>query len=954
MRAKILLHTLAALLLTLAMLLGALPAMAQVGPAPLTIPNVTLSPGGFLWAVVRQPNGGTVFSGYFTSVNGVPRGHIARLLPNGALDTDWNPSANAVVLALAVDSTGAIYAGGGFDVIGGRGRSMVGKLAGSGSGAADPNWNADVRSTVGGAVETLTLDNAAGALYVGGGFTSVGGVNRFSIAKVSTSGTGAVDTAWNPNPSWTIHSLVADGAGSVYVGGEFTQIGGLPRGYIAKLSGSGTGMADVSWNPSANGRVHTLVLDGSGAVYAGGLFTSIGGQTRNHIAKLTAAGTGAADASWNPSADGEVLALAVDGASVYAGGSFANIGGRSRNHLAKLPAGGTGAADADWNPAASDDVHGLAMGDNGAVHVAGMFITIGGEPRDSLAALPATVIWRTLTYTANANGTIRGASPQTVADRGRGSEVTAVGNTGYHFAQWSDGSQGNPRTDTNVTANLSVSASFALNTYMVTTTASANGTITPSSQMVNHGATTTFTVTPATGYHASASGCGGSLSGTTYTTGPITANCAVSASFTIDTYAVTATAGANGAITPASQTVNHGATTTFTVTPDANYHASVSGCGGSLSGSSYTTGPITGDCAVSASFEFNTWTVTAAAGANGAITPSSQTVDHGATTAFTVTPAAGYDASVTGCGGSLADTTYTTGPITANCTVSATFAADPVDLTLTIDAGRDNARYGQVLTYAVTLSNTSINAANPVSIALLLPPQLDAAAAAWTCTNAGAGAQCTASGSGALQDNGVVLPAGRSLTWLVTAPVRLDAPGADIDTTVSASAGAVKVSASDHITLVVHRDGFEANGDGAQGDDVGNFAACPPDSGSATIDDVWTYRFTPPPTVVGLFDTALAARGQHGAGFRVERANLGDTTQLQLIVIAANGHETASAWVAVQDRASLMLAIASTANGQRTLILDGAGALLSVPLPAAVPDVLWIEASAMHDGNCSG
>ena len=67
----------------------------------------------------------------------------------------------------------------------------------------------------------------------------------------------------------------------------------------------------------------------------------------------------------------------------------------------------------------------------------------------------------TLTYTAGPNGTISGTSPQTVAKGGSGTPVTAIGNTGYDFNQWSDGSIQNPRTDTNVQGNITVAASFA-------------------------------------------------------------------------------------------------------------------------------------------------------------------------------------------------------------------------------------------------------------------------------------------------------------------------------------------------------------------------------------------------------------------------------------------------------------------------------------------------------------
>jgi len=150
------------------------------------------------------------------------------------------------------------------------------------------------------------------------------------------------------------------------------------------------------------------------------------------------------------------------------------------------------------------------------------------------------------------------------------------------------------------------------------------------------------------------------------------------------THTVTPEAGANGSIAPSTpQTVNEGSTTAFTITPDAHYRiADVTGCGGSLDGDTYTTGAITADCTVSATFEIVTHTVTPEAGDNGTIAPDSpQTVNDGDTAEFTVTPAPNYViGSVTGCGGSLEGDVYTTGAITGNCTVTATFTLDgPVD-----------------------------------------------------------------------------------------------------------------------------------------------------------------------------------------------------------------------------------------------------------------------------------
>lgn len=68
----------------------------------------------------------------------------------------------------------------------------------------------------------------------------------------------------------------------------------------------------------------------------------------------------------------------------------------------------------------------------------------------------------TLNYNAGANGLISGATSQTVSANTDGTTVTATPNTSYLFSGWSDGSHQNPRTDMNVTGNISVTANFAI------------------------------------------------------------------------------------------------------------------------------------------------------------------------------------------------------------------------------------------------------------------------------------------------------------------------------------------------------------------------------------------------------------------------------------------------------------------------------------------------------------
>ena len=256
----------------------------------------------------------------------------------------------------------------------------------------------------------------------------------------------------------------------------------------------------------------------------------------------------------------------------------------------------------------------------------------------------ASVLTFTLTYTAGANGTITGTSPQTVNYGADGSSVTAVPNTGYHFVDWSDGVLTAARTDTNVTANLSVTANFAIDTFTLTYTAGTGGTITGTTpQTANYGTDgSSVTAVPNAGYHFIDWSDGVLTAARTDTN--ISANINVTANFAIDTFTLTYTAGANGSITGISpQTVAHGASgTEVTAVPNTGYHF-VSWSDGVLT-AARTDANVTSDITVTATFAITSYTLTYTAGANGSVTGElSQTVNHAASgTAVTAVPDAGY------------------------------------------------------------------------------------------------------------------------------------------------------------------------------------------------------------------------------------------------------------------------------------------------------------------------
>ena len=343
----------------------------------------------------KQPDGGVIVAGNFYKADGLPRRGLLRLDPQGRLDADWNPSPGSnSVMALAVDAgSGDVYIGGDFNSIGGQTRYYLAKLSGTGTGALDPVWNPSANDWV----TALAVDDT-GAVFVGGlfefteggGQSSIGGQQRDYLAKLSGTGTGAVDPDWKPEPNAPVYALAVESDGSVYAGGQFTAVGGQERAFIAKLDGSGAATVDADWNPSADNIVRGIVADGAGSVYARGAFTSIGAQSRSSLAKLSANGMGGVDLLWNPAPNGNVNGIALGSSGeVYVGGLFTAIGGQPRNYLAKLSAVGSGAADLRWNPGPSaPGVASVSFDANtGVVYVAGTFTSVGGQPRNGLAAI---------------------------------------------------------------------------------------------------------------------------------------------------------------------------------------------------------------------------------------------------------------------------------------------------------------------------------------------------------------------------------------------------------------------------------------------------------------------------------------------------------------------------------------------------------------------------------------
>ncbi len=292
----------------------ALLATSTLFAQPLTLadsPNLDLRTNGLITAVVRQPNGGVVIGGEFSSVDGVPRRHLARLRPDGSLDPQWKPEPDGRIESLAVLGNQFVVAAGDFRSIGGGVRRQLAKLRGGGNGSLVSSWSPPY---VSGLVYGVTA-HSSGTVFVYGVIQVIDGVGRNGIAKLDAD-SGALVTAWNaplPNGTSITHAVV-DGSGHVYVSGRFDSVGGVARLGLAKLHAN-TGALIAGWNPSLAGPYGIngpLLLDGQGFLY-----TTAGSRTQ--LRKLSTTNGSPAPGWSSPIPQASFpLAIALDpGVGVY-------------------------------------------------------------------------------------------------------------------------------------------------------------------------------------------------------------------------------------------------------------------------------------------------------------------------------------------------------------------------------------------------------------------------------------------------------------------------------------------------------------------------------------------------------------------------------------------------------------------------------------------------------------
>jgi uncharacterized delta-60 repeat protein len=215
-------------------------------------------------AVARQADGRILVGGTFRAIDGMPRTNLARLSPDGLLETAFfipgaAPLIDGAIDALVEQADGKILIGGSFENVRGRPRPGLARLLSNGE--LDTAFVPDL--IAGSGVKTVKLQ-PDGRILVGGG-NVYPEFNQGPNFVVRLEPNGARDAAFHVTVDGAVRDLASLPGGDVLIAGAFSTVNDIPQPRVARLQG---GFVTRFQMPNPQGTLFPLRMSArAGATY---------------------------------------------------------------------------------------------------------------------------------------------------------------------------------------------------------------------------------------------------------------------------------------------------------------------------------------------------------------------------------------------------------------------------------------------------------------------------------------------------------------------------------------------------------------------------------------------------------------------------------------------------------------------------------------------------------------
>lgn len=257
--------------------------------------------GGIVQALELGPDGTIYVGGSFQTVAGQARAHLVRLLANGQVDSafeDRGVDGTVRAIAMAGDNH-RLYIGGDFTTVDGVQQWKLARLWPNGLLNTGFRGQTSASSN---RIHALAVPPDGLGVIVGGVFSGVRRANGTAVTRLNLArflDDGTVDTGFGGQtgtpglgPNGTVMAMHASHDEWLYLGGTFSQVAGSPHPNLARVD-MAQGRADSAFDAAAvmpgtalPAWVNTLALQGDGRLLVGGHFGMLGGVSRPHLGRL--------------------------------------------------------------------------------------------------------------------------------------------------------------------------------------------------------------------------------------------------------------------------------------------------------------------------------------------------------------------------------------------------------------------------------------------------------------------------------------------------------------------------------------------------------------------------------------------------------------------------------------------------------------------------------------------
>jgi len=379
-------------------------------------------------ATTLQPDGKLLAGGDFTLVNSSVRNRIARLNVDGSVDSDFGNSLTGVdgsvraVLSLNPNPSlsmltgyqnGPIVIAGAFDNVNGVFRHKIARLNLDGSLDSTFNPGSGADAPIYALAQVLAGTNQVRKVLAVGAFGSFNGAPANGIVRLNDNGT--IDQAFNTGgvngTNGTIYAIALQADGKILIGGDFTSFGGVTHNHLARLNPNGS--VDNTFTAGSDASVRAITIQPDGKILIGGLFATVNGSAFNRVARLNVDGSIDAGFNLGVGANDSVLSLAVDSQGrILVGGEFTSASGVTRYRLTRLAADGTVDPSINFGAGADNYIASIAVQNDDKIIIAGGFSSFDNIPQGHVARLiggstrgGGQITFSSAQYVINENGT---------------------------------------------------------------------------------------------------------------------------------------------------------------------------------------------------------------------------------------------------------------------------------------------------------------------------------------------------------------------------------------------------------------------------------------------------------------------------------------------------------------------------------------------------------------------